>query len=206
MALHPEYLNIGDPISHSPVGPGMVTGYNRQGYPLVNGQAVGTCTRADGAKFGPMQQLRKPDDGFVQTELSDGTVGPAPSKFTVPVMTTQNASGLVSGGPLTSEPEPSPAPAEPPAPEPAPSPETAPPSPPPAEPAPEVAPAPADAPTVADALQEMVDIAQEAGLYDLPPASDGPVPEDEHKPAVLSDADAAADLAGEPRPSEDNQA
>lgn len=56
-----EILNIGDVVTDSNVGPGVVSGFYR-GYPQVNGKAVGQLTRADGQKYGPTGRLRLPED------------------------------------------------------------------------------------------------------------------------------------------------
>lgn len=115
--MHPEILNIGDEIIVSPVGPGVITGFDRSGYPQVNKQAVGTCTRIDGAKYGPMELLRRPGDA-----------GPAPSPVS-PVSLSGSGAGLGVGG-VAPVPEPVAAPVappiEPPAPTPAPPPVEAP--------------------------------------------------------------------------------
>lgn len=64
-----NYLEIGDPITDSPVGPGRITGFTDRGYPRVNGVAVVYCVRSDGAIYDPHSTDRKP---HVSPTDSDG--------------------------------------------------------------------------------------------------------------------------------------
>lgn len=52
--MNPDYLQVGDPVKDSPVGPGVVTGITEAGYPQVNDQAVAVLIREDGAVFNPL--------------------------------------------------------------------------------------------------------------------------------------------------------
>lgn len=86
--MHPTILNIGDEVSGSPVGPGKVTGFTSQGYPLVNGMATGTLTRIDGAKYGPFGTLSVPHDRTVKGRTIEPVSSlygdPHPSRFANP--------------------------------------------------------------------------------------------------------------------------
>jgi len=60
--MDPKVLNIGDQVAYSSVGPGFVTGFHKNGYPEVNGKAVGNLVRIDGAKYGSAGTLALPTD------------------------------------------------------------------------------------------------------------------------------------------------
>lgn len=79
-----ELLNIGDFASESPVGPGAVTGFNKNGYPEVNGLAVGWLKRADGMMYGAQGRLRVPSEY-------------APKQVSIPFMTTKNSVSIERG-------------------------------------------------------------------------------------------------------------
>lgn len=57
--MSPDYIQVGDTISDSPVGPGVVTGITEAGYPQVNHVAVGRLTRTDGVVFDPKGSYSK---------------------------------------------------------------------------------------------------------------------------------------------------
>lgn len=57
--LSPDYLQIGDTIADSPVGPGTITGITEAGYPQVNHVAVARLKRTDGIVFDPYDTFRK---------------------------------------------------------------------------------------------------------------------------------------------------
>lgn len=71
-------ISIGDVVTDSPMGAGTVTGFNPDGYPEVDGQAVSYLTRADGAKFGSSGTLQTPTRQSVKVE--------APVKTELPPM------------------------------------------------------------------------------------------------------------------------
>jgi hypothetical protein len=48
-----DYINIGDAITTSPVGRGVVTGFNKEDYALVNSTAVAWCIRSDKQAYNP---------------------------------------------------------------------------------------------------------------------------------------------------------
>lgn len=50
---NPEFLEIGDDVSRSPVGSGKITGVTERGYPQVNHIAVSWLVRADGVQWNP---------------------------------------------------------------------------------------------------------------------------------------------------------
>jgi hypothetical protein len=110
-------LNIGDTVAESGVGPGTVDGFDRNGYPMVNGQAVGRLTRTDGRRFGGSAgTLRSPDNAGAKREPVQpvGTTGVGVNTAHAPA-TAINA-GLTTVHPVpapTAAPEPPPAPAEP---------------------------------------------------------------------------------------------
>lgn len=58
--MDPIYIDVGDTVQDSGVGPGTVTGFYKD-FPQVNGKAVGRLTRTDGAVFGPNGTLRLPE-------------------------------------------------------------------------------------------------------------------------------------------------
>ena len=51
--MHQDYLQVGDLVKDSPVGPGVITGMTEAGYPQVNHVAVAVLIREDGAVFNP---------------------------------------------------------------------------------------------------------------------------------------------------------
>lgn len=53
----PHNLCVDDPITDSPVGPGLVTDFTHRGFPRVNGIAVTWCTRSDGLRFDPYNHV-----------------------------------------------------------------------------------------------------------------------------------------------------
>ena len=58
-AMHPDYIQIGDTIAESPVGPGVMTGVTDAGYPQVNHVAVVCLKRTDGKVFDPFGHYGK---------------------------------------------------------------------------------------------------------------------------------------------------
>lgn len=57
--MNPDYLQIGDTVADSPVGPGVITGITDAGYPQVNHVAVGRLKRTDGVVFDPRNTYPK---------------------------------------------------------------------------------------------------------------------------------------------------
>lgn len=53
MEMSKDYIQVGDTVSESPVGPGTVTDITDAGYPRVNRVAVVYLKRTDGAVFDP---------------------------------------------------------------------------------------------------------------------------------------------------------
>jgi len=53
----PACLCVDDPITDSPVGPGVVTDFTERGFPRVNHIAVTWCTRTDGLRFDPYNHV-----------------------------------------------------------------------------------------------------------------------------------------------------
>lgn len=51
--MHPDYLQVGDPVQQSPVGPGVITDITEAGYPQVNHVAVAILQRTDGRWWNP---------------------------------------------------------------------------------------------------------------------------------------------------------
>lgn len=51
--MSPDYLQVGDTVSSSPVGPGSITDITERGYPRVNDVAVAWLVRTDGVVFNP---------------------------------------------------------------------------------------------------------------------------------------------------------
>ena len=50
---HKDYIAIGDTVSRSPVGAGVITGITEAGYPQVNYIAVAQLERTDGIVWAP---------------------------------------------------------------------------------------------------------------------------------------------------------
>lgn len=48
-----EYLEEGDDVEESPVGPGKITGFSERGFPQVNHVTVARLKRTDGIIFDP---------------------------------------------------------------------------------------------------------------------------------------------------------
>ena len=57
--MSPDYLQVGDTVADSPVGPGVITGITDAGYPQVNHVAVGRLKRTDGVVFDPRETYPK---------------------------------------------------------------------------------------------------------------------------------------------------
>ena len=57
--MSPDYINVGDDVAESPVGPGKVTDITQAGYPQVNGVAVACLKRTDGVVFDPYGHYAK---------------------------------------------------------------------------------------------------------------------------------------------------
>jgi hypothetical protein len=53
MEMSKDYIQVGDTVAESPVGPGTVTDITDAGYPRVNYVAVACLKRTDGAVFDP---------------------------------------------------------------------------------------------------------------------------------------------------------
>lgn len=51
--MHPEFIEVGDVITESPVGHGMVTDFDGD-YAMVNSQRVAWCRRSDGKEYNPL--------------------------------------------------------------------------------------------------------------------------------------------------------
>lgn len=51
--MSPDYIQEGDEVLDSPVGPGFVTGVTQAGYPQVNDVAVAWLLREDGVLWNP---------------------------------------------------------------------------------------------------------------------------------------------------------
>ena len=54
-----DYLQVGDTVADSPVGPGVITGITEAGYPQVNHVAVARLKRTDGVVFDPYGSYKK---------------------------------------------------------------------------------------------------------------------------------------------------
>lgn len=57
--MHPDYLQVGDTVAESGVGPGTITGITDAGYPQVNHVAVARLIRTDGITFDPYNKYTK---------------------------------------------------------------------------------------------------------------------------------------------------
>lgn len=57
--MSPDYLEIGDTVAESPVGPGVITDITDAGYPRVNHVAVACLKRTDGVVFDPYGKYAK---------------------------------------------------------------------------------------------------------------------------------------------------
>lgn len=51
--MDPNKIQVGDDVSHGPLGAGTVTGFTERGYPQVNNVAVVWLKRPDGFVFDP---------------------------------------------------------------------------------------------------------------------------------------------------------
>ena len=57
--MSPDYIEVGDEIEDSPVGPGKITGVTMAGYPQVNDVAVTWIRRVDGVVWDPHGHTKK---------------------------------------------------------------------------------------------------------------------------------------------------
>ena len=51
--MNPNELNVGDTVTKSPVGEGVITGFSQRGYPQVNYITVACLIRTDGVVCDP---------------------------------------------------------------------------------------------------------------------------------------------------------
>ena len=96
-------VNVGDVVTDSPVGGGKVTGFNHDGYPEVEGKAVGYFTREDGEKFGAFGTLDTPKRKMGREEEGE------PSKTAVAPMSTKPTSAAAFVPPVAATPVATPA-------------------------------------------------------------------------------------------------
>ncbi len=61
--MNPNELAIGDTISESPVGAGVITTITEAGFPRVDEVAVAWVRRVDGATFDPYSKVGGSKDG-----------------------------------------------------------------------------------------------------------------------------------------------
>ena len=66
--MSPDYLQIGDTVEDSPVGPGVITGITEAGYPQVNYVAVACLKRTDGVIFDPFHHYSKKQNASQEKE------------------------------------------------------------------------------------------------------------------------------------------
>ena len=59
MEMYKDYIQVGDTVAESPVGPGTVTDITDAGYPRVNHVAVACLKRTDGVVFDPYGHYAK---------------------------------------------------------------------------------------------------------------------------------------------------
>lgn len=71
-----DEIAVNDPVSRSPVGAGVITGFTEAGYPQVNHVAVTWLERPDGARFDPLNRA----GGSRRAPHSD-PLGPDPCGF-----------------------------------------------------------------------------------------------------------------------------
>ena len=57
--MNSNYIQEGDEIADSPVGPGVITGITQAGYPEVNHVAVTWIRRVDGVVWDPHHKVTK---------------------------------------------------------------------------------------------------------------------------------------------------
>lgn len=57
--MNQTYIQEGDEVADSPVGPGFVTGVTQAGYPQVNEVAVVWLRRTDGVLWDPHHKVTK---------------------------------------------------------------------------------------------------------------------------------------------------
>ena len=57
--MNPDYLQVGDTVKDSPVGPGEITGITEAGYPQVNHVAVAWLIRTDYVTYNPWNKTLK---------------------------------------------------------------------------------------------------------------------------------------------------
>jgi hypothetical protein len=82
--MSPDYLQVGDTIADSPVGPGVITGVTEAGYPQVNHVAVGRLKRTDGVVLDPRGTYAKLEEVKVEPEGPPAPVAPPAAIMTTP--------------------------------------------------------------------------------------------------------------------------